>query len=353
MIPRRQTRTCTIGKLKIGSEHPVAIQTMTMSKTHDVEAVLKEIEGLEEMGCDIIRVAVPDLAAAQAIPAIKAKTTMPVVADIHFDVRMATAALDYGADKIRINPGTFFDKEYLKKVIQQAKAQGAAMRIGVNAGSLEKDLWKKYGAPTAEAMVESALRWVDFVEEQGFYNFCVSIKSEQVPVMIEAYQRFAAAGNDVPLHLGVTHAGTFVPGTVKNSIGMGVLLSQGIGDTIRASITDSIDKEVEVCKNILKSLGLYSKEPDIIACPTCGRIEVDLEKMVAEVTAALKHIRKPIRVSVMGCVVNAVGEAKESDFGIACGKQAGALYYKGELYEANVPEAELVPALLKLIEEKA
>ena len=352
-IQRRKTRTVTIGDLKIGSDHPVAIQTMTMSKTHDVEALLAEIEKIEPGVCDLIRVAIPNVEAAKAIPKIKERIDMPLVADIHFDVRMATAALDYGADKIRINPGTFFDKDYLKKVIKQAKEQNAAMRIGVNAGSLEKHLWKKYGAPTAEAMVESALNWVDFVEAEGFTNFCVSIKSERVPVMMEAYQRFAAAGNDVPLHLGVTHAGTFVPGTIKNSIGVGGLLAQGIGDTIRVSILDSIDKEVEVCKHILKALGLYGKEPDIIACPTCGRIEVNLEKMVAEVEAALKDLKKPIRVAVMGCVVNAVGEAKESDFGIACGKEAGALYYKGELFKANIPEADLVKELLQLIEDKA
>jgi (E)-4-hydroxy-3-methylbut-2-enyl-diphosphate synthase len=348
---RRTTRTCTVGSVKIGSEHPVAIQTMTMSKTHDVAAVLAEIKTVEDIGCDIIRVTVPNIEAAQALPAIKAGTHLPIVADIHFDPRMALAALDYGADKIRINPGNFFDKTYLKQVVALAKEKGAAMRIGVNAGSLEKDLWKKHGAPTADAMVESALRWVDFIEAEGFENFVVSIKSERVPVMIEAYQKFATH-NNVPLHLGVTHAGTFVPGAVKNAIGIGTLLHQGIGDTIRASITDSIEKEVVVCKNILKALGLYGKEPDIIACPTCGRIEVDLETMVAEVEAALKHIKKPIRVAVMGCVVNAVGEAKESDYGIACGKEAGALYYKGDLFKANIPEAQLVTELLELINEK-
>lgn len=352
MIERRKTRTCTIGSVKVGSEHPVAIQTMTMGKTHDVEAIVKEIQSVEERGCDIIRVTVPNIEAAKAIPAIKEQINIPLVADIHFDPRMAIAALDYGADKIRINPGNFFDRSYLEKVVNLAKEKGAAMRIGVNAGSLEKDLWEKHGAPTADAMVESALRWVDFVEALGFGNFVVSIKSERVPVMIDAYQKFAAH-NDVPLHLGVTHAGTFIPGAVKNAIGIGTLLQQGIGDTIRASITDSIEKEVEVCKNILKALGLYTKEPDIIACPTCGRIEVDLPKMVDEVSEALKHLKKPVRVSVMGCVVNAVGEAKESDFGVACGKQAGALYYKGELYKANVPEAELVKQLVQLIEEKA
>ncbi len=362
MIKRRPTRTCTIGvdparRILVGSEHPVAIQTMCMSKTEDVEAVLAEIKSVEDMGCDFIRLTVPHLEAAKALPRIKEKTSLPIVADIHFDPRMALAALDYGADKIRINPGNFFDTSYLAQVVSLAKSKGAAMRIGVNAGSLEKDLWKKYGAPTPEALAESALRWVDSIESLGFDNFVVSIKSERVPVMVEAYERFAAAtahrSDAPPLHLGVTHAGLLIPGAVKNALGIGMLLAQGIGDTIRASITDSIDKEVEVCKNILKSLGIYEKEPDIIACPTCGRIEIDLEKMVHEVEAALKHLKKPIRVAVMGCVVNSVGEAKESDFAIAGGKHAGALYYKGELYKANVPEADLVPELLKLIEEKA
>lgn len=370
-IPRRKTRTCIIGidpakQVKLGSNHPVAIQTMTMGRTEDVKAVIAEIKTIEGAGCDLVRVAVPTFDAAKALSLIKEKTTLPLVADIHFDPRLAIAALDYGADKIRINPGNFFDRSYLEKVILLAKKKKAALRIGVNAGSLEKDLWTKYGAPTADALVESALRWVKFVEDLGFSNFVVSLKSSRVPTMIEAYQKFAAATDSTeqsqssspeklppPLHLGVTEAGPTLPGAIKSAVGIGALLSQGIGDTIRVSIVDSIAKEVEVCREILKSLGLYSKEPDIVACPTCGRIEIDLEKMVAEVEVALKDLRKPIRVSVMGCVVNAVGEAKESDFAIAGGKHAGALYYKGELYKANVPEVDLVTELLKLIEEKA
>lgn len=363
-IQRRKTRTCTIGtdparQVKIGSEHPVAIQTMCMEKTEDIDAIVAEIKTVEDIGCDLIRLAMPSFDAAKAIPLIKERIKLPIVADIHFDPRLAIAALDYGADKIRINPGNFFDKSYLEKLINLAKQKNAAMRIGVNAGSLEKDLWEKHGAPTAEALAESALRWTKFVEDLGFTNFTVSIKSERVPVMVEAYQRFAKASSakpnvplSPPLHLGVTHAGLLIPGTVKNAIGIGTLLMQGIGDTIRASITDDITKEIEVCKSILKSLGLYSKEPDIIACPTCGRIEVDLPKMVHEVEEATRHLKKPVRIAVMGCVVNSVGEAKESEFAIASGKHAGALYYKGELYKANVPEADLVPELLKLIEEK-
>lgn len=350
-IARRKTRVCKVGELSLGSEFPIAIQTMTMSKTDDVEKVVEEIQTVENEGCDLIRLAIPNFEAAKALAKIKERVKMPLVADIHFDPRLALAALDYGADKIRINPGNFLDKTYLDKVIELAKEKKAAIRIGVNAGSLEKDLWEKYGAPTPDALVESALRWCKFVEDRGFTNFIVSLKSSRVPNMIEAYQKFAAQ-TDYPLHLGVTEAGPTLPGAIKSAVGIGTLLSQGIGDTIRVSIVDKIAKEVEVCKHLLKSLGLYSKEPDIVACPTCGRIEIDLEKMVEEVELALKDLKKPVRVSVMGCVVNAVGEAKESDFAIAGGKQRGALYYKGELYKANLLEKDLVPELLKLIHEK-
>ncbi len=350
-IQRRKTRTCVVGGLKIGGGFPVRIQTMTMGKTENVKKCVAEIKTVER-DADLIRVAIPNFEAAKSIAEIKSKIKMPLVADIHFDPRLAIAALDYGADKIRINPGNFFDKNYLDKVIELAKKKNAAIRIGVNAGSLEKDIWAKHGAPNADALVESALRWEKYFLDREFPNFTVSLKSSRVPVMIEAYEKFAAK-SDSPLHLGVTEAGPTFSGTIKSSIGIGALLAKGIGDTIRVSVLDKITKEVEVCKEILKSLGLYGKEPDIVACPTCGRIEIDLKKMLAEVEKKLKEIKKPIRVSVMGCVVNAVGEAKESDFAIAGGKGCGALYYKGNLYKANVPEADLVGELLKLIKDKA
>lgn len=324
---------------------------MTMGKTENVKKCVAEIKTVEHEA-DLIRVAIPNFEAAKALTEIKRQIKIPLVADIHFDPRLAIAALDYGADKIRINPGNFFDKSYLDKVIELAKKKKAAIRIGVNAGSLEKDIWAKHGAPNADALVESALRWEKYFLDRGFLNFIVSLKSSRVPIMIEAYEKFAAK-SDSPLHLGVTEAGPVFSGAIKSSIGIGALLAQGIGDTIRVSILDKITKEVEVCKEILKSLGLYGKEPDIVACPTCGRIEIDLEKMLAEVEKKLKGIKKPIRVSVMGCVVNSVGEAKESDFAIAGGKGCGALYYKGNLYKANVPEADLAAELLKLIKEKA
>lgn len=350
-IIRRKTRVCTINALKIGSSCPIAIQTMAMGKTENISSVINEIKTAEVAGCDLVRVAVPGFEAAKAISKIKEKIAIPLVADIHFDPRLAIAALDFGADKIRINPGNFFDKSYLDKVIDLAKKKNAAIRIGVNAGSLEKDLWAKHGSPNADALVESAQRWEKYFFDRNFLNLIVSLKSSRVPVMIEAYEKFARI-SDSPLHLGVTEAGPTLPGAIKSAIGIGALLAQGIGDTIRVSILDSIEKEVEVCKYILKSLGLYSKEPDIVACPTCGRIEVDLEKMLKKVEKKLAGIKKPIRVSVMGCVVNAVGEAKESDFGIACGKGCGALYYKGDLYKTNIPEKDLVDELMRLIKAK-
>lgn len=350
-VLRRKTRTCKIGDLCVGSDFPVRIQTMTMGKTENVKKCIAEIKTVENEA-DLIRVAIPNFEAAKAISEIKTGINMPLVADIHFDPRLAIAALDYGADKIRINPGNFFDKSYLDKVINLARKKNAAIRIGVNAGSLEKDIWTKHGAPNSDALVESALRWEKYFLDRDFSNFIVSLKSSRVPTMIDAYEKFAAQ-SDSPLHLGVTEAGPVFAGSIKSSIGIGALLAQGIGDTIRVSVLDKITKEVEICKEILKSLGMYGKEPDIVACPTCGRIEVDLDKMLKKVEKALKGFKKPIRVSVMGCVVNAVGEAKESDFAIASGKKAGAIYYKGELYMANVPEKDLVNELLKLIKEKA
>lgn len=365
-IPRRKTRTCQVGngatqetQVKIGSAHPVAIQTMATSKTNDIKAILKEIKTIQNSGCNLIRVAVPTKEDAKAIPLIKEKIAMPLVADIHFDPTLAMLALEYGADKIRINPGNFFDLEALKKIVILAKQKKSAIRIGVNAGSLEKDLWAKYGAPNADALTESALRWVKFLEDLDFTNFVVSLKSSNVLTMIDAYKKFAEQDakihktDGVPLHLGVTEAGPLLPGAIKSAVGMGSLLSQGIGDTIRVSTVGSIADEVMVCKQILKSLGLYSAEPNLIACPTCGRTEIDLPKMVKKVEKAVAHIKKPITVAVMGCVVNGPGEAREADFAIAGGKNCGALYYKGKIYKSPIPEKDLVKELVKLIEEKA
>ncbi|MBU0981924.1 flavodoxin-dependent (E)-4-hydroxy-3-methylbut-2-enyl-diphosphate synthase [Patescibacteria group bacterium] len=348
---RRKTRTCKVGKLKIGSDHPIAIQTMVTGQAKTTKAIIEEIKSVEGKGCDLIRIAIPNLEAAKAIPEIKEKISLPLVADIHFDPRLAVAALDYGADKIRINPGNFNDKSYLDKVIALAKTKKAAIRIGVNAGSLEKDLWDKYEGPVPDALVESALRWSSYLENKNFGNFIVALKSSRVPQMIDSYERFACQ-TDIPLHLGVTEAGPTLPGAVKSAIGIGTLLRKGIGDTIRVSILDTVEKEVEICRQILKSLGLYTKEPDIIACPTCARTEIDLPSLVEKVEKALSRVHKPITVSVMGCVVNGIGEAREADFAIAGGKNCGVLYYKGEIYKAKVTEDRLIPELLNLIQKK-
>ena len=372
---RRKTRTATIGSassasgvVKIGHEYAVAIQSMCSTKTENIEATVAQILELEAADCDIIRVAVPTQEAVEALSVIKSRIHIPLVADIHFTPHLALGALDHGADKIRINPGNIVTNfnpndpvtpstrgqiELLEKIIAKAKEKNACIRIGVNSGSLEQDLWDKYGAPTAEAMVESALRWLKFFEDRDFSNLVLSLKSSQVPVMIRAYERVAEQC-DVPLHLGVTHAGPKFAGSIKSAVGFGVLLNKGIGDTIRVSLTDEPIHEIEACKEILKSLKLYTKEPDIVACPTCGRIDIDLPPMVLKVKKmiAAEGIKKDISIAVMGCVVNALGEAKEADFAIAGGRKQGNLYYKGELYKGNIPESELLEEFLALIREK-
>ena len=361
---RRKTRPVSMGRLngglKIGHEFPVAIQSMCSTKTEDIEATVRQILELEAADCDMIRVAVPTMEAAKALEKIKDKIHIPLIEDIHFDPRLALASLEYGADKIRINPGNIVangnppEAGPLEQILTLAKAKNACIRIGVNAGSLEQDLWDKHGAPTANALAESALRWLKFFDDRGFCNTVISVKSSQVPTMIRAYE-LVGAQCDAPLHLGVTEAGPKFAGSIKSAVGFGVLLNQGIGDTIRVSLSDDPIHEIEACKEILKSLKLYNKEPDIVSCPTCGRIDIDLIPMVEKVRemVAREGIKKPLRISVMGCVVNALGEAKEADFAIAGGRKQGNLYYKGELYKGNIPEARLLGEFLTLIREKA
>jgi len=324
---------------------------MATANTEDVDALIKEIKTIEDTACQLIRIAIPNEAAAKAIPEIKARTALPIVADIHFNPDLAISALNQGADKIRINPGNFHDRTQLKTLIKLAKEKNAAIRIGINVGSLEKDLLEKYGHPTPEALTESALRWVKFVEDLDFCNFIVSIKSSDPIATIEANKLFASK-TDIPLHIGVTSAGPLLPGTVKNTIGISTLLQAGIGDTIRVSLTGSIAEEIEISKHILKALGLYPHGVDIISCPTCARCEIDLPALVQKVQKATSHIKQPIRISVLGCAVNGPGEARESDFGIAGGKDCGAIYYRGEVHKSNVPEKELLAELLSLIQEK-
>ncbi|MFH1720432.1 MAG: flavodoxin-dependent (E)-4-hydroxy-3-methylbut-2-enyl-diphosphate synthase [Patescibacteria group bacterium] len=335
-----------IGNVQIGKGHKIAIQSMCSTKTHDVEATVKQILKLEKEGCDIIRVAVPDMKAAEAIPKIKKHIHIPLVADIHFNCKLAIAALENGADKIRINPGNMGSEEKVAEIIKHAKVP---IRIGVNSGSLEMDLLDKYGYPCPEALVESSLRWVKFFEKRGFKKIVLSLKSSNVKDMIKAYELIAKK-TAYPLHLGVTEAGTLIPGTVKSAIGIGTLLQKGIGDTLRVSLTEDPVKEVKVAKEILKSLGLYDKEPEIIACPTCGRSEIKLEKLAKEVEKRASKLKNPLKIAVMGCVVNGPGEARLADYGIAGGKNSGAIFKKGKVVK-TVPEKDLVKELFKIIEK--
>ncbi len=345
---RRTTRVVNIGSVAIGGTNPIAIQSMCTTKTHDVKSTVKQILALEKVGCEIIRVTVPFPADAESIAAIKKKIHIPLVADIHFDYRMAIASMKNGADKIRINPGNIGKKEWVTEVIETAKKYKCAIRIGVNAGSLEKDLWAKYGRPEPAALVESAVRWVEFFEQHNFHNLVIALKSSNVPEMIESYERIAAQC-DYPLHLGVTEAGTFVTGSVKSAIGIGTLLHKGIGDTIRVSLSEDPLEEIKVAKEILKSLHLYEKERTIIACPTCGRVEVDLIKLAHQVEEKTAYIKKPIKIAVMGCVVNGPGESREADYGIAAGRGCGIIYKKGVMVK-TVEEKQLLQELLAIID---
>ena len=349
MIKRRKTREVKIGDHIIGGEHAITVQSMTTTKTDDITGTLKEVERLEEAGCHIIRITVPDKAAAKALYEIKKRMNVPLVADIHFDYRMALEAVDAGADKIRINPGNIGGKARVKEVLNKVKGANLPIRIGVNAGSLEKDLIEKYSFPTAEAMVESAQRHIDICREHGFEDIIVSLKASDVNLMIGAYSLFSQK-YDYPLHLGVTEAGPAKSGTVKSAVGLGNLLANGIGDTIRVSLTDDPVEEVHVGFEILKSLGLASKGVTIVSCPTCGRLEVDLFKIAGEVEEELKDVKTPMTLALMGCAVNGPGEATHTDLGIAFGKGAGHLYYKGEK-RGKVKEDQALDELKAMISE--
>ena len=349
MIKRRKTREVKIGNLIIGGEHSVTVQSMTTTKTDDITGTLKEVERLEEAGCHIIRITVPNKPAAKALYEIKKRMNVPLVADIHFDYRMALEAVDAGADKIRINPGNIGGKARVREVLEKVKGANLPIRIGVNAGSLEKDLIEKYGFPTAEAMVESAKRHIDICREHNFEDIIVSLKASDVNLMIGAYSLFSEK-YDYPLHLGVTEAGPAKSGTIKSSVGIGNLLANGIGDTIRVSLTKDPVEEVHVGFEILKSLGLASKGVTIVSCPTCGRLEVDLFKIAGEVEEELKDVKTPMTLALMGCAVNGPGEATHTDLGIAFGKGAGHLYYKGKK-RGRVKESKAIDELRDMISE--
>jgi len=347
---RSYTRPVKVGDLTIGSNSPILVQSMTTARTDNIVETLKEIERLEEAGCQIIRVAVPDEKSAKALPEIRKRMTVPLVADIHFNYRLALEAIDAGADKIRINPGNIGKRERVGEILQKAKLTGLPIRIGVNAGSLEKDLLIKYGYPTPQAMVESAEKHIEICKEYDFEDIVISLKSSNVRLMIETNRLFSSK-YDYPIHLGVTEAGPYQSGTIKSAVGIGTLLSEGIGDTIRVSLTSDPCDEVQVGFEILKSIGLVSRGVTIVACPTCGRLEVDLFKIATEMEEKLKNVKKPISVALMGCAVNGPGEASHADIGIAFGKGEGLIYKNGKKLE-KVKESNAINRLLKLMENE-
>lgn len=344
MRERHKTRVVRIGDVAIGGENPIRIQSMCNTKTEDVEATVAQIRALTAAGCEIVRVAVPTVAAAEAIGPIRRQIKIPLVADIHFDYRLALAAMEHGADKIRINPGNIGEDWKLREVVNAAKERNIPIRVGVNSGSLEKDLLQKYGGVTAEGIVESALEKVHRIEELGYENLVISIKSSDVLMCIRAHELLADK-TDYPLHIGITEAGTLLRGTVKSAVGLGIILYEGIGDTIRVSLTGDPLEEIKAAREILKSLGLRKGGVEVVSCPTCGRTEIDLIGLANRVESLVERYSDlDVRVAVMGCVVNGPGEAREADFGVAGGKGAGVLIRKGEVIR-TMPEAELLPAL--------
>lgn len=342
-MKRENTRKIMVGNVQIGGQNKVVIQSMCNTKTKDVEATIKQILDLEKAGCEIIRVACLDIEDAKAIKNIKEKIHIPIVADIHFDYRIALEAIESGVDKVRINPGNIGTEERVKLVVDKCKEKKIPIRIGVNAGSLEKDLLKKYGKPTAKAMVESAKRHIDILENLNFKDYAVSLKASNLDLCIESYEE-ASKVFDCPLHLGITEAGTEFSGTIKSSIGLGYMLRQGIGDTIRVSLSDDPIKEIKVAKEILKDCNLYHNTPTLVACPTCGRTQIDLIPIAKEVEEFLQTIESNITVAVMGCAVNGPGEAREADIGIAGGIKEGLLFKKGEIIR-KVKQEQIVEVL--------
>lgn len=340
---RRKAREIQIGNVKIGGNHPIAIQSMTNTKTQDVEATVAQIRRLEEAGCEIVRCTVPDMEAARALAQIKKRIHIPLVADIHFDYRMAVAAMENGADKIRINPGNIGSRENLQAVVKVAKERNIPIRVGVNSGSLEKDLIAKYGGVTAEGLVESALDKVRLIEEQGYENLVISIKSSDVLMCVRAHELIAEK-TDYPLHVGITEAGTVYSGNIKSAIGLGLILYQGIGDTIRVSLTGDPVEEIKSARQILRTLGLRRGGIEVVSCPTCGRTSIDLIRLANQVETLVTGYPLNIKVAVMGCVVNGPGEAREADLGICGGKGEGLLIRRGEIIR-RVPEAQLLDAL--------
>lgn len=345
---RKQKRIVNIGGVKIGGDNPVAIQSMCNTDTRDVKATVNQIHELENAGCEIIRVAVPDMVAAKAVADIKKQIHIPLVVDIHFDYRLALECMKNGADKVRINPGNIGDRDRVKQVVEMAKEREIPIRIGVNGGSLERELLQKYDGVTADALVESAMGHVAILDELNFNNVVVSIKISDVPKMLCAYRKFNEI-SDIPLHIGVTESGTLKGGTVKSAVGIGALLAEGIGDTMRVSLTANPVEEIYAAYDIQKVLGMRKTGAEIVSCPTCGRTQLDLISIANEVEKRAANIDKPIKIAVMGCAVNGPGEAREADIGIAGGKGEGLIFKKGEIIK-KVPQDRLVDELMKEIE---
>jgi (E)-4-hydroxy-3-methylbut-2-enyl-diphosphate synthase len=343
MVTRAQTKTVTIGDRKIGGGHPVLIQSMTNTRTEDVEATTEQILRLERAGCELVRCTVPNMEAAKALSRIRERIHIPLVADIHFDYRLAIAAIENGADKIRINPGNIGSDERVRAVVDAARQRNIPIRVGVNSGSLEKELLKKYGGVTAEGLVESALEKCRRIEEMGYDNLVVSIKSSDVLMCAEAYERFAGK-SDYPLHVGITEAGTVYSGNIKSAIGLALILSKGIGDTIRVSLTGDPAEEIRSAKLILRTLGLRKGGIEVVSCPTCGRTQIDLISLASKVEEMVRDYPLEIKVAVMGCVVNGPGEAREADLGIAGGIGEGLLIRHGEVIR-KVPEDQILATL--------
>ncbi|KYO65776.1 flavodoxin-dependent (E)-4-hydroxy-3-methylbut-2-enyl-diphosphate synthase [Thermovenabulum gondwanense] len=349
VIKRKLTKKIRVGTIYIGGDAPITVQSMTNTKTEDIKSTVEQILKLEECGCDIIRVAVTNIESAEAIKSIKKNIHIPIVADIQFDYRLAIESVKNGADKIRINPGNIGDRQKLIEVVKALKYYGLPLRVGVNSGSLKKELLNKYGMPTAEALVESALEEINILEDLDFQDIVVSIKSSDVITTIKAYELISQKVN-YPLHLGVTEAGTLIKSTVKSSVGIGTLLYKGIGDTIRVSITGDPVEEVKVGIELLKSLNLKKSGIDLISCPTCARCNVNLISIAKEIEQRLSNIKEPLKVAVMGCAVNGPGEAKEADIGLAGGNKSFVLFKKGKI-ERTVGENEAVEVLIQEIKE--
>jgi (E)-4-hydroxy-3-methylbut-2-enyl-diphosphate synthase len=342
-------RTVNVGGEKIGGENPVSIQSMTNTDTRDIEKTVEQINALDKAGCEIVRVAVPDMQAAEAVRQIKKGIKIPLVCDIHFDYRLALECIKGGADKIRINPGNIGDKERVKAVADACKKRGIPIRIGVNGGSLERDILAKYKKPTADALVESAFSHVKILEDLDFHDIVVSMKVSDVTEMIKAYKKFDSQ-SDIPLHVGVTEAGTKNAGVIKSAVGIGALLSLGIGNTIRVSLTADPVEEIYAAKEILKVLGLRKGEAQLISCPTCGRTRINMIPIASEIEERLRNVHKNIKVAVMGCAVNGPGEAREADIGVAGGNGEGLIFKKGEIFK-KVPEKDIIPVLMEEIEK--